>query len=138
MNVDISLGDNSNFWRFANVTHVIEISVILIFSNRLPHVIGISPSKKYQASISFNFSINISKRMSKMKGQSKNVLTNTPKGDSGKCNCMVGIFTAKFALMEVSKFYVKNQTQEHGMIIMLKQESDTFDKKNDLKIIIYT
>ena len=71
MNVDISLGDNSNFWRFANVTHVIEISVILIFSNRLPHVIGTSPGKKYQASISFNFSINISKRMSKMKGQSK-------------------------------------------------------------------
>ena len=40
--------------------------------------------------------------------------------------------------MEVSKFYVKNQTQEHGMIIILEQESDTFDKKNDLKIIIYT
>ena len=73
----------------------------------------------------------------KWKGNLK-VLTNTPKGDSGKCNCMVRIFTAKFALMEVSKFYVKNQTQEHGMIIILKQESDTFDKKNDLKIIIYT
>ena len=84
-----------------------------------------SQVKKYQDSVSFNFSTNIPKRMRK----------NTPKGDSGKSSSMVEIFIAKFALMKV---YVKNQTQGYGMVSILKQESDSFDKKTDRKIIIYT
>lgn len=51
---------------------------------------------------------------------------------------MVRIFIAKFALVKVSKICVKNHTQEHGIVSILKQERDTFEKNTDRKIIIYT
>ena len=119
------------FGKFTNLIHIIKTPPILCFLNfssllillvTAPYFkeIGLRKNISCQLALNFLFQhfLNRSKRMGKNKVQSKNVFTNTPKWNSGKCCYRVGILIAKFTLMKVSKrFYIKSQTRSYTSIL---------------------